>query len=119
MKARTIEKNACVVHESGDHLTVLLDFRGAFGALGLELPLVRTQASGRQFHALAIGFVGEVSSVTAATLNQFGRGPRKYPLATIGKNARPVALDERGVDHPRTFVGGVFEADPFVGVEGR
>jgi hypothetical protein len=57
-----------------------------------------------------------VGAVTATTLDQFGRGLREDTLAAVAKNARPIALEEGDVKHPRTLSLVVVETHPFVGI---
>jgi hypothetical protein len=113
-----IQEDAGALDEFGDNFTVLLHARRGTTALGLELPLIVGEPLGGLLHAALVLLVGEVCSVAATALDQFGRGPRQYALAAGAEDAGPVALEEGHVEHPGSLALGVLETHPLVGVAG-
>lgn len=92
LEVRSVKEDAGVVNETRDHLTVLLSFCRSVLALGLELPLVIGETLRCFFNTLAVFFITEVCTVTAASLNEVAGVFVKHTLATRTKDARPVAF---------------------------
>jgi len=118
MEIRTVEEDARVLDEFGDDLAVLLHAGSAVLALGFELPLIVGEPFGRSLDTLLVFLISEVRAVAATTLYQFGRGFGEHALATVAEDTRPIAFEERHVEHPGTLAFLVVETNPFVKVKG-
>ena len=116
LEIRTVKKDASVVNETCNHLTVLLGLCRSVLALGLELPLVISKTLRCFFYALAIFFITEVCAVTAAALYELAGVFVKHAFATRTKDARPVAFEKCDVEHVDPLTGLIFKAEPLVGV---
>ena len=116
LEIRTVKKDASVVNETCNHLTVLLGLCRSVLALGLELPLVISKTLRCFFYALAIFFVTEMRTVTAATLYELAGVFVKHAFTTRTKDARPVAFKKCDVEHIDPLTGLIFKAEPLVGV---
>ena len=116
MKVGSVEKDARVLYQSGDDFPILFHSRGALAAPTLELPLIVGEAFRGFFDPALIHLVSKVGAVTAAALHEFGSGSGEYTLAPIAEYARPVAFEERHVEHPGALYIIVFKTDPLVGI---